>query len=376
MLSKTNLFRGLLFICFLFPINSFAKKESDPPKGEGKKIIGKIWDHALQTGKSKKKYFPEMASPFYFDGKIFVGTHSSLFYALNAANGKTLWQFKSQGPIASKPVADDHHVYFGNNKGMVYALDIQTGEKIWEHYVGGEILAQPALGGGSLYVVTTSREVYALDTATGKEVWYQFVRGFENKFTMRGTTPVTFDKGRLYIGFADGQVVSLSSANGAISWTNTFSKSEAFFKDVDSALLVDGNAIYVFSYSGYFLKLEKGSGRVIWEKEIVSGTDPFLDQNSLVITTQDGHVVCFDTKNGLRRWDVGLYSGTLSSPYVAKNYVVVGSADGRVTVLDLKNGTVLQNLKLPNGFLGIVTGSDQFFYFLSSGGKLQAYRVD
>lgn len=352
-----------------------AKEEPQPPKAEEKKIIGKIWDHALQTGKSKKKYFPEMASPSYWDGKIFIGTHSSLFYALSASNGKTLWQFNSQGPIASKPVADKNHVYFGNNKGTVYALDIQTGQKVWEHYVGGEILAQPALGGGNLYVVTTSREVYALDTTTGKEVWYQFIRGFENKFTMRGTTPVTFDNGRLYIGFADGQVVSLSSSNGSMYWSNTFSKPEGFFKDVDSALLVDGNTIYVFSYSGYFLKLEKGSGRVIWEKEIVSGTDPFLDQNSLVVTTQDSHVVCFDTKNGLRRWDVGLYSGSLSSPYITKDYVVVGSADGKVSILDLKNGVVLQNVKLPNGFLGIVAGSNGSFYFLSSGGKLQGYQV-
>src|SRR3990167_8005837 len=237
----------VLGIFLAVPCSLWAKGK--PPKDLHQKIFSSVWTRSLKPGPSAKRYFPESASP-------------------HAANGKIIWIFKSNGPIASRPIADKTSVYFGNNKGTVYALDASTGEKRWEYFVGGGILAQPALHRGSLYVVTTSREVYCLDALSGAERWNAYIKGFENKFTLRGISPVVVEGERLYIGFADGQVTALSAGNGSVIWSRDLAQGNPLFKDVDAAVLVDGGSLFVVGYFGYLAKLALNSGQVLWKKEI------------------------------------------------------------------------------------------------------------
>jgi alcohol dehydrogenase (cytochrome c) len=83
----------------------------------------------------------------YFDGKLFRGSSNAHVYALNAADGKQLWDIKLDvaapgitTPMA--PIAWNGMVFIGNaggdNSGItghVYALDVNDGHVIWSFNV-------------------------------------------------------------------------------------------------------------------------------------------------------------------------------------------------------------------------------------------------
>jgi len=369
---KSNMFHKLTFILLaslLIVSPSFAKNKGKPPKTLNQKVITSVWTRALKSA-SKKRFFPEVASPLAVNGRIFVGTHSGIFYGIDETDGKIIWKFQSNGPIASKPVANDSLVFFGNNKGTVYALDQATGQKAWEYFVGGEVLGRPALSGNSLYVVTTSREVYSLSTDSGTQRWVQYVKGFEKKFTMRGNSAIIISGDRLYIGFADGQAVAMSASSGSILWSQNLSIGYATFKDVDADMLLDNGSIYIVGYFGVLARLDRGSGRIVWKKEISSGTNMAVDASTLYLSTAEGAVIAFDKTNGIRRWEVPLHSGALSGPTLYDGLLLVGAANNKGYIFDKSNGKLLQAIPLSRGHWGIMEKTSNGVYLLAGGARL------
>jgi eukaryotic-like serine/threonine-protein kinase len=95
----------------------------------------------LQTGKVKWRFNTKgetiWSSPAFVDGILYFGDWNyqgvkddqgnkkwGYLYAVDAATGKELWNFKTGDNIVSSPVVDQNGViYFGSNDGFLYALD-------------------------------------------------------------------------------------------------------------------------------------------------------------------------------------------------------------------------------------------------------------
>ena len=58
--------------------------------------------------------------------RLFVSVNGYM-YCLEAATGKLLSRFHSDGAIYSSPVIDDNAVYFGNNSGSFISLNYRSG---------------------------------------------------------------------------------------------------------------------------------------------------------------------------------------------------------------------------------------------------------
>ncbi len=368
----------LFFLCLFFcsPVWASKKeKKEQPPKVASEKVVKKLWSQSLKTGGSHKKYYPEMASPIVADGKVFVGTHSGIFYALDEGSGRVLWKFLSSGPIASQAVSDGHQVYFGNNKGMIYALDVSSGSKQWELFVGGEVLAAPSIGFGELYVVNTSREVSSIGLSSGDLRWSTYVKGYDKAVTMRGNSPVVVSGDRLYLGFSDGQVVSLSIQGGDVLWSKNLADSVSSFSDVDGSLVVENGVIYASGYFGNAYALSASSGQVLWKKELKSGTDLVVDSERVYASTTGSQVLALDKQTGRPRWEISLSSGTLSAPLVVGDYVVVGTQSGSAYLLGKEKGSLVQKMSFSDGYLGNAVADNNKIFFLSSGGQITSWEL-
>ncbi|MDO8519786.1 MAG: PQQ-binding-like beta-propeller repeat protein [Deltaproteobacteria bacterium] len=338
-------------------------------KPSAEKIGRVLWDKQLKSGK-KSNFFPETASPVADGGRVYVGTGAGVLYAVEA--GKILWSFNSKGPIAAKAATDGNRVFFGDVKGMIYALEAKTGQKQWEEFIGGEILSEPVLSNSSVFVVTTSREIYSLDKKTGKENWSTYVRGFEKKITRRGNSPLRLDGGRLYAAFADGEVVSLSSGNGNIAWTENLADPNRVFKDIDAGLVIDGGEMYAVGYFGEVARLRKDSGSVVWKKPGTSGVTPAADSSRIYVSGEGGAIIAMDKGTGLREWETPLGGGLLSAPLIRENFIFVGTEKKGAYLLDRETGKIVQRISLGGTFIGEPEATDSTVYLLTSGGKLTA----
>jgi outer membrane protein assembly factor BamB len=78
-------------------------------------------------------------SPPSTDGeRIYVGARDGL-YALAAADGRTLWHFRTERAVAAQPVIDGRFLYVTSHDHYFYLLDAQSGKVLWQHEMARRI---------------------------------------------------------------------------------------------------------------------------------------------------------------------------------------------------------------------------------------------
>ena len=77
------------------------------------------------------------SSPAVVDGVVYVGSHDSYVYALDADSGQLRWRYETGFWVRSSPTVVDGVVYVGSYDDYVYALDAGSGQLRWRYEMGG-----------------------------------------------------------------------------------------------------------------------------------------------------------------------------------------------------------------------------------------------
>lgn len=121
------------------------------------------------------------ASPTVYGGRVYIGSNTGVFYAVDATTGKTVWSknlgfvrkltcgargITSTASVAVSPATGKATVYVGGGNGYMYALDAVTGQQRWKTVVGGVHSttvndyynwSSPAVANGHVYYGITSQ---------------------------------------------------------------------------------------------------------------------------------------------------------------------------------------------------------------------------
>ena len=302
-------------------------------------------------------------------GRLYLATNAGLFFALNAATGKTLWRFDSGrcvaaspavaagvvyeaflnrppcnsqrsdldgrviafdarsgkvrwqaaiGPSESSPLVARGLVYVGDWRGIIYGLDARTGRVRWSYRTGDKVKGAVALSGGRVYAGSYDGHVYALDARTGKLRWRAAGQaGFGGLGTFYSTPALAY--GRLYIGSTDGKVYSFGAVSGDLRWSHSTGGY------VYGSPAVWRQLVLVGSYSGRFYAFDAATGDQRWEFQAggpVSGSATVLD-GVVYLATLKGRTYALDATSGreLWTWPDGKYSPVVAD---AKRLYLVG----------------------------------------------------
>ena len=103
---------------------------------------------------------------------------------------------------------------------------------------------------------------------------------------------------------------------------------------------VSAGQIYAAARDGNMVKLDAGTGRVVWKASAGSTLSAGVgaDADLVVVGTPEGGVLAFSAKDGSLRWRARVSSEVLAAPVMAGDLVVVRSSDSRVFGLDSKDG--------------------------------------
>src|SRR5262245_25719639 len=108
------------------------------------------WSTHLAAPATPEQLAAANANPIVYDGIMYVQDGWTRITALDAASGKTLWQFDPQVGLNvpenagnNRSVAMGDGMVFTGSYGTVYAINAQTGAQIWASQV-----VNPAAGGG------------------------------------------------------------------------------------------------------------------------------------------------------------------------------------------------------------------------------------
>lgn len=143
---------------------------------------------------------------------------------------------------------------------------------------------------------------------------------------------------------------------------------------------VVGDAVFAASQDGTLVRIEKG--RTVWRidarKEITGGVG--ASEALVVVGTNKGEVLAFDSANGKPAWTAQVSSEVLAAPKIEGDLVIVRAGDSSIFALEANHGTrkwlyqrATPTLTLRSS-VGVVLGGGGAFAGLP-GGKLMALNL-
>lgn len=293
------------------------------------------------------------SSPTYKDGIIYEGSIDNYVYAINSINGAMLW--KTQGGttgIESDAICVDSTVYVGTNDDYLLALDAITGDERWEFRSSANISSSPLTSGNVVYFGSSDNYFYALNKQTGELLWRFPTGGMINQ------SGASLVNGVLYFGSRDGFLYAVDASAGTLVWkydTGGISLEQSSPTVKDGVVYIGGWYRMDFQKAGSVYAINTTTGELIWEKlqDVGFSSSPFVSNNRLFITGDDGNITALNTADGSILWQKTIYANS-ASPVEAHGVVYVGgSGTGYFYALDAATGNVVWTFTTPNnGGLG------------------------
>ena len=110
------------------------------------------------------------SSPAVAAGIVYVGDMEGVLHAVNAADGKGLWTFKTGSEIKSSPVVVGDKVLIGSYDGNLYGVNVKTGKRM-EFQTQAQVHATPAVDNGLAFIAGCDEHFRAVRIADGTQAY-------------------------------------------------------------------------------------------------------------------------------------------------------------------------------------------------------------
>ena len=254
---------------------------------------------------------------------LFTGSSDGNLYALNAANGSTLWSYKTGGAVNSSPVFDGGNVYFSANDGYVYALKASSGALLWRRQIKGAVPSSPVVSGGMIYVGSSAGSMYAFNENNGTLRWRYSTIG------MAATSTPVVTNHIIYVSASNGYVYALNAGNGLTRWRD-LARNIAFTKPV-----IENNIVYVASTNGLLYALRAANGASLWHftaPHSVALNAPLVMNGIVYVGASDQYL--YAVRGGKLLWRFKTGGKINARPAINNGVVYIGSDDGYLYALN------------------------------------------
>lgn len=250
----------------------------DKATGEG------LWTFAT-GGEKKWDYWDIFLSTPVADDQhwLYFGSGDHHVYSINKRGGTLRWKFETGAIVHGDPVLSGEKVIIGGFDGRMYALDKADGRNLWAfktvgnaYFRAGEIPGSAAVADGIVYFGSRDYNLYAVLEETGTGAWN------ERTPSWVVAKPLIAD-GRLYVGISDGpRIFSFDAKSSREYWMtrlglNVFGGAEA----------VGSELIAVASLDGRINLLNRETGEIVAHhdsREAVENRSKLFDTEGKVIT--------------------------------------------------------------------------------------------
>ncbi|HTU64422.1 MAG TPA: outer membrane protein assembly factor BamB [Steroidobacteraceae bacterium] len=338
--------------------------------------IQKVWGASVGGGGKKQRLGLGLGTA---GDRLFAAGRDGDVAAFNLKTGKQIWRTKTDLALAGGTGVGAGLVVVGSLDGHVVALSADDGAKKWAVDVKGEVLSSPAVAEKEIIVRTVDGRLRALSIDDGKELWSAEQQ--IPKLTLRGTAAPVVAHDMAISGFDNGRVLAVSLADGATVWDSPVSPPHGRtelerLNDIDAAVKVAGDDVFVAGYQGRAAMLAIDSGQIWWTRDVSSYRGVDVDDEQMYISTSGGEVVAMKRRTGAEVWrNDSLKRRGLSAPAVVGEYVAVADLDGYVHFFDRATGNIAGREKtsgdrVTNAPLVV----DDVLYVINDKGDLTALR--
>ena len=366
----------LLISFFIISCQSDKKEEEKPMELKDLKStipIEKIW--------SKKAFsdFPIGEINIVFNQEnIFIFSGEGDVSALNLS-GKEVWTNNFDEQISSGMGYGFKSLFFATENGKIVSIDAESGNRLWESNVNGEVLSSPSTNGVIVAVQTSNGKITALDFNDGSFKWeYQST---VSPLSLRGTSKPVFDKGFIFVGFGNGNLVKIESRSGVVQWEVPVTVSQGVSEiermiDIDADPVIAQNGlVYAVTYQGDLSAIDIEQGRTLWRNPTSSTKNIIHTKNTTFVIDSSDAVKSYDGVKGDILWVLDdLKLRQLTSPKKYKNYLISGDYEGYLHLIDLNTGLIEGRTRPSRQAVKEVFVHKDIFFSLDDSGRISALK--
>ena len=288
--------------------------------------------------KWSRNFGQDMSYPLVVDGKVYVTVrYASVFgtelYALNAADGATLWSYPLGGTASwSASCYENGRVFALNNSGLLRAFDGDTGNVIWSRQLSGtNFTSAPTVFQGVIYIGGSANgTAHAVSAETGNVLW--------SKTVGAGSTTAAVTTDGVYLSYSCIDFSRLNPVDGSLIWRNYGACGSGTGR---APAIYNGRAyIRTPSYSLdqlYYIPQGGYAGDFISKSApaFSGNTGFFLNGNRF--GPPPGVLEARDLTTNAVLWSF-MGDGIQSAILVVNDYVYIGSSSGKLYALKASNG--------------------------------------
>ncbi len=267
---------------------------------------------------------------------------------------EVVWTAALERTPAPAPVADTERVYVVDGR-QLRAHALSDGREAWSVDCGSTVTGI-SLGGEGLYVATHDGDLLVLSSDNGARAWS--VRADVTSRPGVATWPVAGESGAVFVGGrASLQAVARGTDRPLWTWSCPASDDDLTF--LGPLTVTAQGAVLVPCSTGALVSLDAASGQVVWEYTAARYAVPFpaaVDRAtnrvywvSASSTPYRSDAVCLDAASGEVVWRAPLPSWVCSGLALSSGGVLAVTADGVLRCMSLDDGRALWDARLPPG---------------------------
>ncbi len=318
--------------------------------------ITKIDSSQFQTPLSEVLFHKDIkttliASPTYYNGKIYVADYTGLVSCFNQ-KGKLLWDYDTFGDITGNMTIVDDKLIVSTVQGELTILDIKDGEQIetigFDEYlvaspvvfnhtgVKNLILPKQTSSNSAILISTATGKVHCYDLETLQEIWAN-----NDASDMIQNAPIIIGN-QIIFGSWDTHLYSIDVNNGTTIWkwqgNESFYYSPATCKPIS-----DGKYLYIATPDKKITAIDLRLGTTKWKTDKYNAWESIgisNDNKKLYVKSKDDKFYIISSKNGKLIKTVNMNFGldTMpSTPFDWNDRIIFSSKNGNVYRINKKH---------------------------------------
>jgi outer membrane protein assembly factor BamB len=280
-----------------------------------------------------------------FDGgHLFATNGVGDVAALDAGTGSVLWKVRPSGPIRGAPTVANGQIYVITQDNQIYALNAEDGKTVWNQAGSLENsgifgAAAPSVAQGTVVAGFSSGELTAYRYENGRAVWQDALSRTSMSTAVASLSDIDADPviadGKVYAIGQGGRMVALDIVTGQRLW-------ELNIGGISTPWIA-GDWLFVVTDQAQLLCIARASGKVRWisqlphwrkpkkKDKLISWTGPVLAGDRLLLANTQGGIVNVRVADGKVGTSVNAGNAIYLPPVVANNTLYILDSDGRLS---------------------------------------------
>jgi len=339
-----------------------------------------------KIGKDKFSLSKSMSSPLITGNIIIFADDGGTIFNIDK-RGKIRWKKNIYKKLYKKIYKNlsfsisKNKLYVSDNIGFLYAINLNDGKIIWIKNFGIPIKSNLKILDNKIFFINQDNRIFCVDIETGSKIWD--IRAISSFIKSQQNLALAISKNNdLVVLNSSGDLIKAKASSGRIYWSlnaiGTLAHDTDFFKS--SEIVINDNEIF-FSDSSNFFSYDLSSGYLNWKINIGSKNTPIIDGNNIFSVTDNGYFVNLDRQSGKTIWSTNILkslkerkqdtiitgfvlgSGKIYAVSLNGFLIVCSATSGKVDYIKKIGGTITASPIINDGSLYILTEKSKILGF-------------